>query len=299
MEAKVIDIVSLFCSVDDFWIEFEPEWKAMLLQKGNNKPKRRSSLEKSEIMTIVILFHMLGYRNFKTFYNFYVINHLKGYFPRCPSYNRFVEMKKSVLFPLYCYLMKQNRKITGIAFVDSTSIAVCHIKRASRNKIFRKMAKKGKTSTGWFFGFKLHLIVNDRGEILSFILTPGNTDDRAPVESLADQSKLMGKLIGDRGYISSKLSNSLISKGIQMITKLRKNMKNKLMSLYDKLLLRKRGIVETIIDQLKNISQIEHSRHRSPINFLVNLLGALVAYAHQPKKPSLNIHGEIGLVEMT
>jgi len=188
--------------------------------------------------------------------------------------------------------------MTGVSFIDSTSIAVCHFKRSNRNKVFKGFAKKGKTSTGWFFGFKLHLIVNDKGEILSFMLTPGNTDDRAPVEKLVEQAKFVGKLIGDRGYISSELFERLFSKGIQLITKIRKNMKNKLMGFYDKLLLRKRGIIETIIDQLKNISQIEHSRHRSPVNFLVNLIGGLVAYAHQPRKPSLNICDEIGLLKM-
>ena len=115
------------------------------------------------------------------------------------------------------------------------------------------------------------------------MLTPGNTDDRAPVLQLSEQANLIGKLIGDRGYISSQLAEKLISKGIQLI------MKNKLMHLSDKLLLRKRGIIETIIDQLKNISQIEHPRHRSPTNFLVNLFCALIAYAHQPKKPSLHL----------
>ena len=153
-----------------------------------------------------------------------------------------------------------------------------------------EVQKKGKTSTGWFFGFKIHLIVNDSGELLSFMLTPGNVDDRTPVLALSDQVNLIGKLVGDRGYISSKLGEELLSKGIQLITRIKKNMKNRLMNLSDKLLLRKRGIIETIIDQLKNISQIEHSRHRSFTNFLVNLIGGLIAYTHQPKKPSLHLN---------
>ena len=80
-----------------------------------------------------------------------------------------------------------------------------------------------------------------------------------------------------------------MQQGIHLITKLKSNMKNKLMVMTDKLLLRKRSIIETINDQLKNISQIEHSRHRSPLNFLVNLVSGLIAYTHQPKKPSLNL----------
>ena len=276
MEAEMMDLISLFCSVDDFWIAFEKDWKKMLLEQGKVEPKKRSSLNESEIMTIVILFHMIGYRNFKTFYIGYVLKHLKEYFPDCPSYNRFVELKKTVLFPLYCYLLKQNKAMRGIGFVDSTSIAVCHVKRARSNRVFRKIAKKGRTSTGWFFGFTLHLIVNDQGHILSFMLTPGNVDDRTPVQKFVHLASFIGKLVGDRGYISSELFHSLFPKKVQLITKIKKNMKKTLMSLYDKLLLRKRGIIETIINQLKNISQIEHSRHRSPTNFLVNLIGALV-----------------------
>jgi hypothetical protein len=141
---------------------------------------------------------------------------------------------------------------------------------------------------GWFFGFKLHLAVTARGELLACCLTPGNIDDRTPVPQLV--KRLRGKLFGDRGYISAPLTRLLFEQGLQLITRLRKNMKNHLMHLSDKLLLRKRAIIESIIDQLKNISQIEHSRHRSPTNFVVHLLAGLLAYSHQDKKPSLHLN---------
>ena len=145
------------------------------------------------------------------------------------------------------------------------------------------MAQRGKSSTGWFFGFKLHVVFNDRGQLLNLALTPGNVDDRKPVPALVQE--LFGKLFADRGYLSKALGKQLRELfDLQLITKLRANMKNQLMPIADKLLLRKRAIIETIIDQLKNISQIEHTRHRSPINFMVNLLGGLIAYCHQPKK---------------
>jgi Transposase DDE domain len=140
---------------------------------------------------------------------------------------------------------------------------------------------------GWFFGFKLHLAVNDRGDLLACCLTPENVDDRTPVPHMV--KRLRGKLFGDRGYISASLSQLLFEQGLQLITRLRKNMKNRLMHLSDKLLLRKRAIIEAIIDQLKNISQIEHSRHRSPTNFVVHLLAGLIAYSHQDKKPGLHL----------
>ena len=140
---------------------------------------------------------------------------------------------------------------------------------------------------GWFFGFKLHIVINDKGELMAFKVTPGTTDDRVPVDELTQTLK--GKLFGDRGYISQKLFDQLYQRGLQLITRIKKNMKNKLMPMIDKLLLRKRAIVESVNDQLKNISQIEHSRHRSVSNFMVNLVGGLAAYALQPKKPSLHL----------
>lgn len=283
-----IDLVKLFCNIHDFWMNFEHQWNQMLLAQGKRSPRRLPGLHSSEVMTIIILFHMSGFRNFKNFYKGYVLAHLNRDFPECPSYQRFIELKKSHVFPLYCYLISSMGNLTGISFVDSTSLEVCHPKRIGKHKVFRGLARRGKTSMGWFFGFKLHLIVNDMGELLAFSLTPGNVDDRKPVPELVE-GRIMGLLFGDRGYISADLAAKLREYGVQLITRLRSNMQNKLMPLMDKILLRKRGIIETIIDQLKNISQIEHSRHRSPVNFIVNLLGGLIAYCHQPKKPSLNL----------
>ena len=228
-----IDLTKLFCSIDDFWINFERKWKqTQISQKQGATPKRRALLHPSEVMTIIILFHMSGFRNFKTFYCGYVVKHLSHAFPKLPSYQRCVELKRSMPFPLYCYLSTQMGTTTGISFIDSTSIAVCHTKRASRNKVFKGIAKKGKTSVGWFFGLKLHLIVNDKGELLTFVLTPGNIDDRKPVPKLIE-SKILGLLFGDRGYISADLAAQLREQGVQLITRLRSNMKNRLMLLMD------------------------------------------------------------------
>jgi hypothetical protein len=177
-------------------------------------------------------------------------------------------------------------RVTGISFVDSTAIAVCKPKRISNNKVFKGIAKLGKTTIGWFYGFKCHILVNEVGELLAVTFTPGNVDDRAPVPVLC--KKISGKLFGDKGYISQVLFEELLGRGIKFFTGIKQNMKNSLMPIVDKLLLRKRSIIETIIDQLKNIAQIEHSRHRSVTNFFVNLTAALAAYSIQPKKPAIN-----------
>jgi hypothetical protein len=249
----------------------------------------------SEIMTIIIAFHQNHYRNFKHFYLNQVKQQWSSAFPGLPSYQRFIEWIPSTLIPLCVYLKHCFGQYTGIGFIDSTCLKVCHNRRISRHKVFKGLASRGKTSVDWFFGFKLHIVVNELGQLLNVTLTPGNIDDRKPVPDLL--CKLFGKIFGVseayrryRGYVSEKLASQLLEEfGIQFFAKPRRNMKNRLMRLHDKLLSRKRSIIETINDQLKNISQIEHSRHRSPVNFCVNVLCGLIAYCHQPKKPSLQL----------
>jgi len=280
-----MSILDLFVSVDTFWQQFEPVWEREQVANGRRR-RRATRLHPSEIMTIAILFQQSHYRTFKAFYTEYVQVHLRREFPQLVSYTRMVELLPRVLAPLAVYLQTQLGACTGVSFIDSTCLRVCHNARIHAHRVFKADARRGKTSMGWFYGFKLHLVVNDRGELLAFCLTPGNVDDRQPVPRLV--RRLFGKLFGDRGYLSQALAEQLfVTQGLRLITKLRKNMRNVLMDLADKLLLRKRALIETINDQLKNICQIEHTRHRSPFNFLVHLLAGLIAYCHQPKKPSL------------
>jgi len=286
-----MSLLELFCHVDDFCQSFLPQHQAHLLAVGVRQRQRARSLSESEIMTILILFHQSHYRDFKAFYTQEVLAHLRAEFPGLVSYTRFVEFMPAVLLPLCAYLRHCMGTCTGISFLDSTDLTVCHNKRISSHKVFAGAAARGKTSTGWFFGFKLHMLFNDRGELLEVALTAGNVDDRKPVPAMV--KRLFGKIFADRGYLSKALFQELLDTfGIQLITKLKKNMKNQLMPLADKILLRKRAIAETIIDQLKNISQIEHSRHRSPVNFVINVVCGLIAYCHQSKKPSLHL-GEL------
>lgn len=286
-----MSILDLFCSVDAFWQQFEPLWERELVAAGRRR-RRATRLHPSEIMTILILFQQSGYRTFKGFYTQQVQTHLRAEFPQLVSYNRFVELMPRVLLPLAAYLHTRLGRCTGISFVDSTSLSVCKNARIAQHRVFRVDARRGKTSVGWFYGFKLHLVVNDCGELLAFCLTPGNIDDRRPVPRLV--RRLFGKLFGDRGYVSQSLAEQLlITRGVQLITKVRKNTRERLLAYADKLLLRKRAIIESVNDQLKNVCQIEHTRHRSPFNFLVHLLAGLIAYCHQPKKPSLHLSRDL------
>ncbi len=282
----MLSLEELFCCVDDFCQAFEPQWERQLLSNGLQRRRRPRSLCLSEIMTILIGFHQSYYRNFKAYYQELVHPHFQADFPGLVSYGRFVEWMPSALLPLCAYVRSCFGACSGISFMDSTSLAVCHNRRIAQHKVFENLAARGKTSVDWFFCFKLHLVVNDQGELLNFVLTPGNTDDRTPVPQLLQQ--LFGKVFADKGYVSQKLAKQLLnSVGVQLITKFKRNIKNRLMPMAYRLLLRKRAIIETIIDQLKNISQIEHSRHRSPVNCLVNIVCGLIAYCHQPKKPSI------------
>ena len=283
-----MELEELFWEIDDFCVEFEHLWEEQLLPKQGQKQRRRqSSLSLSEVMTIIVNFHISSYRNFKHYYIEHVTKYLGSSFPILVSYNRFIELIPSSLIPLICYLNIRQGTVTGISFIDSTRIPICHNQRAKRNKVFKGFAQWGKSSIGWFFGFKLHLVINEMGELLGFKLTPGNTDDRQPVPDLV--KGIFGKIFGDKGYISQKLFTQLFKSGLQLITPSKQNMKNRLIPLIDKIMLRKRSIIETVNEHLKNISHIVHSRHRSVCNFMVNLIAGLVAYTHQSKKPSLSI----------
>ncbi|AUB43448.1 Transposase (plasmid) [Nostoc flagelliforme CCNUN1] len=282
-----MELEKLFCDVDDFCSDFEKKWQRELLATSDRKRHKKFNLCLSEVMTIIIYFHQSSYRNFKDYYTKHVCTFFDKYFPNLVSYNRFVELKKSALIPLCWYLHLRRGQNTGINFVDSTSLEICLNQRAKRNRVFKELANWGKSSLGWYFGFKLHLIINEFGEILSFMITPANVDDRKPVPEMT--KNLFGKLFGDRGYISHKLFELLFQQNLQLITTIKKNMKNRLMPLIDKILLRKRSLIETVNDQLKNISQIQHTRHRSVCNFMVNVIAGIIAYTYQDKKPSLNL----------
>lgn len=286
-------ITEIYCIADDFLKLFNDQMKKHAITARNNSGKRKyhreSMMRETEVMTIMILFHASGYRCLKHYYLRYVCVNLRHLFPELVSYNRFVELEKKVALPLAIFIKKVLLgECTGISIVDSTPLRVCRNQRIRMHRVFKGIAERGKCSMGWFFGFKLHLICNEKGELLNFMFTPGDVDDRKPLEYKPFIRFIYGKLVGDKGYISQNLFQRLFVDGIQLITKLKSNMKGALMSVSDRLLLRKRALIETINDELKNIAQIEHSRHRSFDNFLVNLLSGIAAYCFFPKKPAIN-----------
>ncbi|WP_375315879.1 IS982 family transposase [Wolbachia endosymbiont (group A) of Colletes cunicularius] len=278
------DITKLFCLVDDFCRDIEKNFADKLLPNGKN-PTRTTEIEHSEIMTIILLYQQSPC---KTFYLHYLTLLYKSEFPKLPSYTRFVALKPRVLWHLAMLLhwLCGQSENTGISYIDTTPIAVCHAKRISKNKVFAGIAKLSKSTYGWFFGFKLHMVINENVEIHALTLTKGNVDDRIPVPNLTE--KLIGLLFGDKGYIAKELFQKLFDRGLKLVTKVKKGMKNTLISLNEKILLRKRSIIETVFGYLKNRLEIEHTRHRSPVNFLVHIFSTLISYSIKSTKPSIS-----------
>ena len=276
------NLTELYCSIDDFILSTKKSNNVQIEYKKRRGTVPRLAL--SEIITIIVAYHSSGFKNFKSYY-FYLLEQRRVDFPNLVSYNRFLELKSMIIVPLVGYLYSRFGEPTKANFMDATKIQVCKNKRISSNKVFKGIGTIGKSTMGWFFGFKLHIVVNQNGELLNVVVTRGNTDDRTPVHKLL--KSFSGKIYADKGYISKDLFRTLYKRGIQLITVVKKKMKNKLMPLEEKLMLRKRSIIETINDILKNACDCEHSRHRSPVNFCVNLIAGLISYTHREKLPEI------------
>ena len=289
------NLIDIFCDADDFCHKFIPVWEAELIANGTKKRSRQSKMTLSKCMTTVIAFHQSNHRDFKNFYIGLVQKYWQHDFPSLLSYTRFSHKISSLIVPMCAYFQTVRGKPTGIAFVDSTSLKVCHNIRIPRNKVFDGVAKRGKGTMGWFYGFKLHLLINHVGEIISLKITPANTNDRTPIPELC--KNLYGKLYADKGYIGKKLNEKLAAHNVDLVTTVRKNMKAKAMSVFDRAMLSERYIIETINDQLKNISQVEHSRHRSETGFMLNVISGIVAYCLKKQKPSIKLSAsEFGMM---
>jgi transposase len=283
-----LDITALYCCLDDFVRVYE-NWQRHKLIDDGRKRQREGLLSLSEMLLIMILFHASPFRTFKDFYIYGVQQKYREYFGKLPSYERFVALQGRLFLPLsvLLHMLLGQSQRTGLYVIDSSSLKVCRNKRISQNRVFKGLAKRGKTTMGWFFGFKLHIIINNKGELIAVHITPGNADDRAVLDKLT--AGLRGTMLADKGYISKKWFTKLWKQGLRLLVGIRKNMKNYLLPLYDKLLMRKRFIVETVFGVLKQDMGLEHTRHRSPLNALVHILSCLLAYCFRKNKPSMSL----------
>jgi Transposase DDE domain len=281
-----VDITTLYCCLDDFCKAFA-DWEAHRLIPSPATRKRAGKLSRSEMLFIMVLFHLSPYKNFKAFYLYGIGHQHRACFGELPHYDRFVSLMPRLFVPLMVLLHSLSGEPTGLYFADSTKLAVCHNRRIHRHKVFDGLAARGKTSMGWFYGLKLHLVINHKGQVMALRITPGNTADSTVLAEITQH--LAGKLYADKGYIGRDLFRKLWQRGLHLITGIRRNMRNQLMPLADKLMRRKRFVIETVLDILKCEMGLEHSRHRSVMNAMVHILSCLVAYAFRPGKPSISL----------
>jgi len=273
--------------VDDFCRQFEPAWQRRMLSAGSKKRRRKSGPSLSELMTLTILFHQLRFRQFKSFYLNHACRCLRVEFPRLLGHQRVVDLMPRCAVPLAALFECLKGDCDGISIVDATPLAVCGNKRIPRHRVFKGKAERGKTSMGWFPGFKLHAIINSNGGLARIKLTPGNTNDRKPLPEMC--KGLFGLLFADKGYVGKRLAGALHEMGIRLVTTLKKNMRPVALTAFEKALLKRRSLVETVFDELKNLCQIEHTRHRSINNFIANLMAGIVAYCLSESKPTLSL----------
>lgn len=281
-------LVEIFVDCDDFCKEFEQIYQQMTLPFRHPHATRTPGIHSSEIMSIAIYYHLSGMKCFQYYYEQCVLKSLKSYFPKAPSYSRFIELMPRCFFLLFAFLHRQRRGMeTGIYFADSKKLAVCHNLRIFYHRVFKGIAQRGKSSTGWFYGLKLFLVINCYGQIMQCSVTAGNTADNNESVLKKFFQKLKGKLFADKGFLSQKIFSHCLEHGLKIITKIRSNMKNKLMLMDEKLLLAKRGMIESALDIMMTVCDIDHTRHRSPVNSIVNLFAGLNAYTYLDKLPSV------------
>lgn len=279
-----IDITALFVALDDFATLYEEACRQRCLQAPGSRA-RSGYLSLSEMLLIEILYHVSPFKDFKRFYKYGIELERRDCFGRLPCYERYIATKHKLFMPLMVLLHCLFGEKTGIYFADSTPLKVCHNKRINSHKVFKGLATRGKSTMGWFFGFKLHMVVNEKGQIVALHITQGHVDDRIPLRHMVKHLK--GKCFADKGYIGQDLFAQLWEQGLHLVVGIRKNMRNYLMPLIDKILLRKRFIIETIYGVLKTDMNIEHSRHRKPENAFVSIFAALIAYQLKTIKPKI------------
>jgi hypothetical protein len=268
---------TIFSIVDDFCKTYE-EW---ISHKLLNSGKQRNRAGK-----LTLSYHFSEFKHFKIYYQYFILN--GKWFKNPPCYDRFIQIIPSLFLPIVIMMRYLSGKKTGIYYVDSTHFAVCKNIRISNHKTFKNLAARGHSSIDWFYGFKLHMIINDKSEIVAIKITKGNMDDRKAFEEMAIKKELKGKCYGDRGYISRDLFTRLYNQGLMLITGIKRNMKNYLMPILDKMFLRKRFIIETIFGYIKEHFNVRPNKHRSPTNFFASLFAALIAFQIKPSKPSIS-----------
>jgi len=289
-------LTQIFIDCDDFMKDFQP-WFVHHGIGGAASPV--SKLSGSEIITICIAYHFSRYDCFKSFYRQMVEKQLKPYFPDIPSYPRFVSLRKHCLLEMSLFLVSRMSLPGQQAnFIDSKQLPSCHIKREKNHKTMKGLASKGKTSTGWFFGLKLHLVINQYAQLCNFMLTGGRVSDNNGKALKTLFKRLKGLFFGDKGYLT-KLKGWLSERGVYLVTKARKNMRHRKLALSEKHYLRHRGIIETVFGLLCFQADIDHARHRSQKGMVMNLFSGLLAYTYFDALPRLKMYAPTNQIALS
>lgn len=290
-------LVEIYYEIDEFVKKHKKFLYQVLRQEGQCTRLYPCHLSLSEIMTILVYYHYSHYKSFKHYYKEHVQKQLSADFPDLVSYNRFIELLPRGLYPMCLFLSSRTAlaQKTGIYFIDSAPLEVCHPKRAHQHKVFRGWAKWGKTSKGWFYGLKYHLVVNQKGELMSFYISSGNIADNYPRVLFWLTNHLEGYLFGDKGYLMKEEKKAFVEHDHQLscFTKNRKNAKKAAQfSKEQQRWSKKRGLIESVVDLHKNHLNIEHSRHRNPLNGFTHIFSALAAYTFYHNKPTAYVYEE-------
>jgi hypothetical protein len=277
-------LTEIFIECDDFCKNLH---NYLLTNNMETDTELTGMMTESEMMAIVIFYHHSGFKCFKYYYECIIMGKLKDFFPTCYSYTRFVHLMQKLNLSLFAFLTCCRLAAASEGnYIDSTKLVVSHNKRIMSHKVFKSYAKRGKSSTGWFFGFKLHAVINQYGQLVIFNFTTGNVADNNPnlLENIT--KRLEGFLYGDAGYITS-LAQKFKERGLELITKIRDNMKPVELTPIQKHFLKFRGLIESVFNLMKNHCDIEHSRHRSTKNFFINLWSGLIAYSFLDEFPKM------------
>ena len=284
-------LIKIFCDCDDF-IKAIPLVTnlscAGQIGNGKREPTRVPSISISEIMCILILYHHSGMKCFQYYYKEMVLKQMLSYFPDAPSYSRFVELIPRAALPMFLFVnLFRVGEATGYYFADSKKLPVCDNLRIKSNRVFKGIAGRSKSSTGWFYGLKLFLVINQYGQVMNCWVTSANIADNNLDMMKRIFKFLKGMVFADKGFISQKAFEFFYQEGLKIVTTIRSNMKNKLMPMLEKVLRKKRGVIESVNDLLMTLCDIDHTRHRNPINALTHTLSGVAAYTYLDKLPSI------------
>ena len=266
-------LILIYSFVDDFI-------KSITQDLQYAPPTKTFNLTIAELVSLAIFRYLMGFKTWKEFYKFIKTYHQQD-FPNLPKYGNFLRAMNRLSF--FAYFMQQGflnffKKITkrrDIKFVDSTKLKVCRNKREFTHQVCKNIARKGKSSIGWFYGFKLHIICNELMQILEFTITPGNTDDREGLEMIWND--IFGMIIADAGYIGKKRQEKAFNLGKRLLTAVKANMK-KMMTFMQHILLKLRQRVETVYSVLKLRLGIETTLPRSPLGYFAHYIWCILAY---------------------